>query len=218
MEKKKLYSLALSAILSLQLTGCGNADMLDTVKNYNVAVEATEDTIAMMVIAKYYDYEGEQVQLITQDGLVILTSTKNTELLRVDKYSLATDYAEAISFDQKEIVSYDELQGLSTNISKEGWNKGIFDTQYTFNKAIIQNEDGITIVDIKQWGTYAEDDKVQLILNDDTVLLRDIQDVKLVNDINASENALTNYVLSLVGDLSKVSYYPTQKTLGKTQE
>lgn len=214
-RKNRLYATALASVLALQLTACGNTDMIDTVKNYNVAVEPTEDTISMMVIAKYYDYEGEQVQLITQDGLVVLTSTKNTELLRVENYGLAKDYAEAISFEQKDIVSYDELQGLSTDIEKEGWNKGIFDTQYTFNKAIIQSEDGVTIADIKQWGTYSEDDKVQLILSDDTVLLRDIQDVKLVNDINASDDALSNYVLSLVGDLSKVSYYPAPKSLKK---
>ncbi len=217
-RRKRIYSGVLASLLTLQLTACGNADMLDTVKNYNVAVETTDDTVSMFIIDKYYDYEGEQFQLVTQDGLVILTSSKNTELLRVSDYDLAEDYAEAIAFDGKDIISYDELQGLSTRVAIKSWNKGVLDMQYTFNKAIIQNDGGVTIVNIKQWGTYAEDDKVQLILPDDTVLLRNIEDVKLVNDTNADENALTNYVLSLVGDLTKVTYYPVAKSLSKTQE
>ena len=95
------------------------------------------------------------------------------------------------------------------------WNKGILDLQYTYNYALIESEDGITIAEVASWADYSEDDKIQITLTNGTTILKDIKNIKLLDDTTANENSVYNYALSLVGDESKIQYYSTEKQLKK---
>ena len=71
-----------------------------------------------------------------------------------------------------------------------------------------------TIVELETWRDYEADDKIQLRIVNGPDVLTSIDNVKLINDDNASENSLKNYAISLVGSEEKVSYY-NSKTLMK---
>ena len=50
-------------------------------------------------------------------------------------------------------------------------NKDIFDTQYTFNKAIISLNGTIKVYDIVSWTDYADGEQFQLELTDGSVIV-----------------------------------------------
>lgn len=200
------------------LKGCaavnGNMEILDTKKSFNIALDDNEDAVSITNISSYTDYSGTQAQFVTQDGLIVLTSTIDTQLLNQFDYSLVREYATCLANGDSSIVySYDELQGLNPNMDESLWNKTLIDLQYTYNYALIKSEEGIIIAEIDEWKTYEEDDKIQIVLTNGTTILKDIADIKLLNDYNASENSVYNYALSLVGDESKIKYHSTQKQL-----
>lgn len=77
--KKLLFVLSVAALL----TGCGNRDMFDTVWSYDTAVTRWPDgTMKTIKIKQWRGYEGEQIQIIGEDGIVYLLSSFNTVLLR----------------------------------------------------------------------------------------------------------------------------------------
>lgn len=77
--KKLIFLLPLVAVLS----GCGNLDLFDTVFTYDTAVTKWPDgTMKTIKIRKWRDYEGEQIQIIGEDGTIYLLSSYNTVLMR----------------------------------------------------------------------------------------------------------------------------------------
>lgn len=194
----------------------GNKDIIDTKKSFNIALDENDDAVSITNITSYNDYEGSQIQFTTQDNLVVLTSTINTQLLSQYDYSLVKEYAIALANgDEEKVYSYDELQGMSLQMPESGWNKDFFDLQYTYTHALISSEHCIVIAEIDSWRTYSEDDKIQLTLTNGTTILKDVADVKLLDATYASEESVYNYALSLVGDESKIMYYSTEKSLIK---
>lgn len=194
----------------------GNKDIIDTKKSFNIALDENDDAISITNITSYNDYEGSQIQFTTQDNLVVLTSTINTQLLSQYDYSLVKEYAIALANgDEEKVYSYDELQGMSLQMPESGWNKDFFDLQYTYTHALISSEHCIVIAEIDSWRTYSEDDKIQLTLTNGTTILKDVADVKLLDATYAGEESVYNYALSLVGDESKIMYYSTEKSLIK---
>lgn len=194
----------------------GNKDIIDTKKSFNIALDENDNAISITNITSYNDYEGSQIQFTTQDNLVVLTSTINTQLLSQYDYSLVKEYAIALANgDEEKVYSYDELQGMSIQMPESGWNKDFFDLQYTYTHALISSEHCIVIAEIDSWRTYAEDDKIQLTLTNGTTILKDVADVKLLDATYAGEESVYNYALSLVGDESKIMYYSTEKSLIK---
>ena len=107
------------------------------------------------------------------------------------------------------------MQGVCIDVSFDSWNKDIFDFHYKYDKAIILSEEKATIVNVKTWKDYEEDDKIQLKLDDDNYILTNIDNVKLINDDNAKEDSLYNYAVSLVGSEENVIYYDNQKNHSK---
>lgn len=201
------------------LKGCascaGNYDNLDTQKSFNVAVDDSEDAVSITNIVEYCDYSGSQAQFVTQDGLIVLTSTQDTHLLNQYDYNLVKEYAKCLAGGNESIVySYDELQGLNTSMTEDFFNKKYLDLQYTFNKALIESDECITICEIDSWTDYS-DDKIQITLTNGTTILKDIKDIKLLNAQYAEPDSVYNYTLSLVGDESKIQYYSSGKILVK---
>ena len=76
-----LLTLLLCAVCAISLGACQggcNYQILDTQYAYNYAYMKIGDEWVNVPIAKWADYEdGEQLQVILQDGSVILTSSIN---------------------------------------------------------------------------------------------------------------------------------------------
>ena len=84
--KKILISICVALITVLCLAGCdfGNWDMIDTNYTYDKAIIAlpTGETIEID-IKQWSDYtDGEQIQIISTDGTIYLTSSYNCTLIR----------------------------------------------------------------------------------------------------------------------------------------
>lgn len=206
---KKVALLLATGTVTLMLSGC-NKQVIDLHKTFNVAVEPNGNSISVVGVQSYNDYEGSQVQFYTQSGLVVLSSTHQLQLIDVDSKTKLDTYISYID-NEDDVVSYhDENMGTSINYHP-GWNKRVFDFKYMFNKAIILRDDNTaSIVNISGWRDY-EDDKVQLSLTNGTMLLTEIDKVKIVDDSNALEGALLDYAASLVGSIDNVYYQGRQQ-------
>ncbi len=192
------------------LTKCaqvsGNRDMVDLTKSYNAALEQTDTGIAITYINGYYDYEGSQIQFITQDQLFVLADTKDLQLINQPSYGAIMEYATTLNGgDSSTIRVYDEICGLGTP-EQDSFNKHYLDMMYDFPYAIIQTESGVVIAEVSEWRDY-DDNKMQIKLSDGTIFLTDFNNIKLVNDDLAKEDSLYNYALTLAGSEDRVTYY-----------
>lgn len=199
--RKTLATLALAGTLTLTLSGCGNKQILDFNKAFDVALEPNGDSISVVGISNYNDYEGSQVQFVTTDGLRVLSSTHQLQLLNVQTEDSLSKYAEALQDEDDTVMYYDS----EINYGK-AFNKKLIDLAYTFNKAIVLKDDSALIVELDTWRDY-EDDKIQIRLKDGTCILTEVDKVKLVNDENAEEGAVDRYATTLVGSSDKVKHY-----------
>lgn len=197
-KKKCLLMLTAGALSSIVLTGCGNKKMLDFNKNFNVVVETNGDAVSVAGIQEYSDYDGSQVQFVTDDGLRVLSSTHQTQLLNADSNESLMNYANQLTNDSENIINYNELQGVELSIKKSSWNKNLLDLNFTYDYAIVLSDNVATIVSIDNWKDY-EDDKIQIQLEDGTYILTNADKIKLINDDSAGENSIENYARSLVG-------------------
>lgn len=65
-------------------------------------------------------------------------------------------------------------------------NYDLFDTNYTYNKAIIKLPDSTVVnVDIKQWKDY-DGEQIQIISTDGTVYLTNSFNCTIINDIETN--------------------------------
>lgn len=123
---------------------------------------------------------------------------------------MAKEYAVALANgDEKQVCFCNDLE-KADNV----WNKDLFDLNYTYNYAFIKSEEGLVIAEVDQWKDYS-DDKIQITLTNGTIILKDVEDVKLINSTNAIPDEVYNYALSLVGDESRIQYYSAPKKLVK---
>ena len=199
--RKTFAALALAGTMTLSLTGCGNKQIVDFNKAFNVALEPNGDSISVVGIQNYNDYEGSQVQFVTNDGLRILSSTHQLQLVNAKDQTSLDNYTRSLQ-DFDDVVMYysDDIQ------YGDGFNKKLVDFAYTFNKAIILKDESATIVELETWRDY-EDDKIQIKLKDGTCILTEADQLKLVNDKEAAEGAVERYAASLVGSEENVIHY-----------
>lgn len=205
---KKFIALALTSTITLgAMTGCGNKQIVDFNKQFNVAIESNNGYVSIVAIDTYSDYSGDQVQFITEDGLLVLTSTHQTELIKTNEADSVYNYALMLAGNDKEkVIDYNKMQEINIDVSLGGLNKDIFDFHYTYNKAIILSNNSATIAELDSWKDYA-DDKIQLKFKDGTYILTNTDNIKLINDENAKEDSLYNYALSLVGNNENIVFY-----------
>ncbi len=110
MEKKSIKKLALTSLLFgglalSTLTGCNcNYSLVEFKYDFNKAIIINGNKVTIVEIEKWSDYEGEQLQLITKDGLILVTSSFDTKLVN-DKNSeiKAEDIARTIVGEDCEI-------------------------------------------------------------------------------------------------------------------
>lgn len=80
--KKCLVVVLFASFISIVCTGCGNQQIFDLQYTFNKAIINTGAEIITVDVAKWNDYEGEQIQIITPDGTVYLTSSFNCTLIK----------------------------------------------------------------------------------------------------------------------------------------
>ena len=77
--KKLIAGIGIAAVLC----GCGNLDMLDMNFTYDTAVIRWPDgSVKEIKIKQWRAYEGEQIQIIGNDGKTYLVSMNNAVLIR----------------------------------------------------------------------------------------------------------------------------------------
>ena len=198
-----------------------NHEVVDLKKNFNVYIEQTPNTVSLVKVANFTDYQGNTVEFETCDGLRVITSIEQGTLSNKSSYDKALKLAEAQAKGKEYgVICYDKLQGNDLTLEKGSWNKKLHSFDYSFDKAIEIADDGTVIVyDVQSWKDWDEDDKVQFVTFDDEPLLRTYKHIKLVDTRNADEGAFDNYVLSLAGSPEKiVRYEDIMKSKNNTQE
>lgn len=214
----KGIALLLSGTMALTMvSGCGNKQVLDLNKSFNIAIEENNGYVSVAAISAYSDYSGDQVQFVTKDNLRVLTSTHQTQLIKCESTQAINDYAIALaSNDESKVMDYNKMQNISVDLFTDIWNKDVFDLHYTYDKAIILSDNTAIIVELESWKDYTEDDKIQLQFLDGTFILTNMDNIKLINDDEANEDSLHNYAYSLVGSEDNVVYYEPTKVKVKT--
>ena len=82
--KKLIIGIGIAlTICVFTIRGCGNRDMFDTNRTYDIAlVKWPDGTMKEIAIKQWADYEGEQIQIIGKDGKIYLISMNNAVLIR----------------------------------------------------------------------------------------------------------------------------------------
>lgn len=80
---KKIIAVFLLILVLVSLNSCGNYDVFDSVYTYDYAIVSFPDGSAKTIeIKKWADYDGEQLQIIAEDGTVYLVSSYNCILVK----------------------------------------------------------------------------------------------------------------------------------------
>ena len=85
---KKILSIILAAIVVLccvGFVGCSayNKQIIDLNYSYNRAIiQLANGEVVECKVDKWSDYEGEQIQIIAEDGTVYLTSSYRCDLIK----------------------------------------------------------------------------------------------------------------------------------------
>lgn len=79
---KKIVLSLLVVILLLVVTGCGNMDIWDTNYTYDRAICDIGGEYQEIEIRQWRDYDGEQLQIIAEDGKIYLVSSMNCTFIK----------------------------------------------------------------------------------------------------------------------------------------
>lgn len=81
--RKKIIGIVLALIMLVCFAGCGNMDMLDTVYTYDRAIiQLANGEVVEVDIKQWGTYEGEQIQIIAEDGTIYLTNSVRCDLIQ----------------------------------------------------------------------------------------------------------------------------------------
>ena len=116
-----------------------NKKLVDLTKSFNAALEETDTGVSITYINEYYDFKNNQIQFLTQDNLLIYTSTNDIQLINQPSNTIIKEYASSISDSEDTVLVYDELQGLDYPTEYEH-NKSFaeLNKDYNYNYAICQ--------------------------------------------------------------------------------
>lgn len=105
---KKFIALGMiGALGTMTLTGC-NYTLIDLQYTFNKAIIFGDHTAVIVEIQKWTDYDGEQIQIQTKDGVFILTSSFDTKLIDDRNSSIkAEDIARSIAGEDVVITYLD---------------------------------------------------------------------------------------------------------------
>ena len=160
LNKKKV--LALGILSTSLLTGC-NRTMFDTKYGFNQALILGDDSAVVLDVSQWKDYSGEQLQLITDNNFVLLTSSFDTNCFYGDSNQYSIDDIGLSAISDSNNIYY-----LTDTENDSKFNKDLFDTQFYFNKAVTFNGNRAIVLPIKQWKDY-EGEQLQIITTDGLV-------------------------------------------------
>lgn len=164
-----------------------NYDWIDTKWGFNKAIVMKDNSVVILPIDKWCDYEGEQLQLTITNGPVIVTAAYDTILLNdIESKLKAIDIANALGLNGKVV---DLTEGM-TYTEQIVYNGTLIDLQYGYSNAILSNSNSSTALKIKQWCDY-EGEQLQLKLPSGDVILTSSVLLDLVNSGTDLLNAST---------------------------
>ena len=81
--KKKIIALVLAVLAMVcMLTACGNMALFDTTYTFDKAIiEMPGGEVIEVKVKTWQDYDGEQLQIMAEDGTVYLVSSYNCVLI-----------------------------------------------------------------------------------------------------------------------------------------
>ena len=187
---KRIATGALVVATCATLVGC-NRSIIDTKYGLDTALIVGDDTAITMDVREWRDYEGEQYQLNTKDGLIMLTASFDTDLF----YGHSDTYS-ASNFASQAISAGGEVYDLSKESNSSVFNYDLLDTQWRYNKAVTFNGNKALIFNIAKWRDY-EGEQLQLVTPDNMVVLLSSYNSKLFYDkqsITKAEDFAKMYV------------------------
>lgn len=76
---KRIILIIMIFVLMIGINGCGNYGLVDT--NYTFEYVHLHKTGKCYKIKKWFDYEGEQLQVVFEDDTVLIVSNINADLI-----------------------------------------------------------------------------------------------------------------------------------------
>ncbi len=164
-----------------------NYDIIDTRWGFNKALIMKDNSIVIIPVDKWCDYEGEQLQLTITNGPVIVTAAYDTLLINdIESKLKAIDLANALGKGGKVV---DLTEGIKYT-EQIAFNGTVMDFQYGFSNAIISNDNSSTSLKINEWCDY-DGEQLQLILPSGDIVLSSSMMLDLLNGGNKNLNAST---------------------------
>lgn len=160
-----------------------NKDLLDTNWSFNKSITFNGNNALILPIGDWKDYSGEQLQVITNDGLTLLLSSYHSKLA-YDQKSKFTAYDFASSY----VGSDGKVVDLS-NDNKVAFNYDFIDTKLAFNKILIMKDDCCVILPITDWCDY-EGEQLQVTIKNGPTIVTASYDSILLNDVKSNLKAI----------------------------
>lgn len=173
-----------------------NKDMWDTNWSFNKSVTFNGNNAVILPIRQWKDYSGEQLQVITVDGLVINLCSYNSKLI-YDSISTI----KANDFASMYVGTDGTVTDLSNGYDSSSFNYDWIDTKWGFNKAIILKDNSVVILPIDRWCDY-EGEQLQLKIINGPTIVTAAYDTLLLNDIESKLKAID--IASALGNNCKV--------------
>ena len=200
---KRLTAGALALATCATLSGC-NRSIVDTKFGLDSAVIVGDDTAITMDIKDWRDYAGEQYQLNTEDGLIMLTASFDSDLFygHSDTYSVQNFANNAVSKDG-------EVYDLADETKNSIFNYELLDTHWNFNKAVAFNKNKALTLNVGKWRTY-DGEQIQVVTDDNLCMLLSSYNSKLFYDKQSTTKA-EDFARMYVGSDGKVSSLGEEK-------
>lgn len=183
-----------------------NKDILDTNWKFNKAITFNGNNALILPIGDWKDYSGEQLQVITPDGLTMILSSYNSKLIydgesEISAYDFASSY----------VGSDGNVIDLAGDIDT-GFNYDFVDMEFDFNKAIIIKDDSVVILPISEWCDY-EGEQLQIKVVNGPTMVTAAYDTILLNDVTSKikafdiANALGKNVVDLADGYNQDGFF-----------
>jgi hypothetical protein len=161
-----------------------NKDLFDTNWSFNKSVTLNGNNAVILPIRQWKDYSGEQLQVITVDGLVMNLCSYNSKLV----YDSISD-VKADHFASMYVGTDGTVTDLSEGYDSTDFNYDWIDTNWGFNKAIVLKDNAVVILPIDRWCDY-EGEQLQLTITNGPTIVTAAYDTILLNDIESKLKAI----------------------------
>lgn len=173
-----------------------NKDLFDTNWSFNKSVTFNGNNAVILPIRQWKDYSGEQLQVITVDGLVMNLCSYNSKLI----YDSISDI-KANDFASMYVGTDGNVTDLSDGYDSTDFNYDWIDTKWGFNKAIVMKDNSVVILPIDKWCDY-EGEQLQLTITNGPTIVTAAYDTILLNDIESKLKAID--IANALGQNGKV--------------